>query len=432
MNYQEAREYLEHISKRGSLLGLETMRLLLEELGNPQDRLKFIHVAGTNGKGSVMSYLETILIRAGYRVGRYLSPVLFCYEEKIQVNGTYISKEEVAEDVDRIKEAVERLEAKELPLPTIFEVETAMSFLHFLRHNCDLVLLETGMGGREDATNLVTTTVLEILTSISMDHMEFLGDTLGKIAWNKAGIIKPGTICVCDEQKEEARLVIEETCRDMKASLQSVSTGRIHHVSYGLLEQSFDYETQNGEGYENLIIHLSGTCQIQNAATAVEAVSALKKLGYEISEAVVREGLSDTRWEGRFSLLRSEPMVVMDGAHNPDAAQKLMDAVHQYFEGRKIFYIFGVFSDKEYARIIDITAGRAEKIYTIATKDNPRAMPADELAEAVARVNPHVEAVGDARLAFERAMQEADREDVILIFGSLSHLWEAKEFFARA
>lgn len=424
MNYTQARQYLDEISAKGNLLGLDSIKILLSEMGNPQERLKYIHIAGTNGKGSVMSYLGAVLKSAGYKVGRYISPTLFCYEERIQINGTYISQEDVARLVTKIAKARAQIEARGEASATIFEVETVMSFLYFVEQQCDVVLLETGMGGREDATNVVNTTILEILSSISMDHMEFLGDTLGQIAWNKAGIIKKGTRVVSDVQKPEAMEVIKQVCQEQQANLHILEKDGITDIRYGLKEQQFNYC-----GLKNLTIHLAGTCQIRNAALAVDAALILKELGFGIEENHIREGLETTNWEGRFQIVKEDPMVIIDGAHNPDAAQVLMDAVHQYFDGKKIYYIFGVFSDKEYDKIIKITAPRAEKIFAVETKDNPRALPTEELVKAVQGINPSAVGAYDVKKALKLAMEEASKEDVILVFGSLSFLWEAREFF---
>lgn len=424
MTYEEARAYLDQVSVKGNVLGLESIRALLAELGNPQDRLKFVHFAGTNGKGSVAAYMESALRQAGYRVGRYVSPTLFSYEERIQVNGEYITREAVARLVEKIRDARLAAAEKGAPESTVFEVETAMSFLYFLEQGCDLVLLEVGMGGREDATNVVKTTVMEVLTSISMDHMEFLGHSLGEIAWNKAGIIKRGTPVISWPQEEEAMEAISRVCLEQEAKLKVMERREIENVRWGLESQSFTYR-----GLE-LSIHLAGTCQIENAALAAEALMALGDWGYPLSREQIVRGFDLTRWEGRFQVIHENPTVVMDGAHNPDAARVLMEAVERYFPDKKIYYIFGVFSDKEYDKIIEITAPRAEYIYTVQTRENPRALPAGDLARAAARVNPRVEAVGEVPQALKLALEKASPEDVILVFGSLSFLWEARQAFA--
>lgn len=422
MNYQEAREFIDQIQVRGSRPGLQAIKNLLELLGNPQDDLKFIHVAGTNGKGSVLAYLDGILREAGYLTGRYISPTLFSYRERIQAGGTYISREDFAEHTALVAKAMEEMEERDMVLPTVFEVETAIAFLHFRKMECDYVLLEAGMGGRMDATNIIRTPVLTVLTSISMDHMEYLGDTLEKIAWHKAGIMKRGIPVVSAHQEEEVAEVIFGEAALKGCRIVFVDPGEIREPVYGLEEQSFLYKDHGP-----LRVHLAGVHQLENAALAVEAADMLRYQGLEISGEQIRSGLERVVWKGRFTVLHREPYFVIDGAHNPDAARRLRASVEKYFADRKKYYIFGVFSDKEYDKIIDITADMAERIFTVETPDNPRALPAGKLAKAVARVNPSVEAVGDIREAVKKAYAAAGREDVILTFGSLSFLKEAEQ-----
>lgn len=421
MNYIEARKFIEEVSTRGSELGLTSITNLLDLLGNPQDQLKFIHVGGTNGKGSLLAYLESILRTEGYRVGRYISPTLFSYRERIQVSGSYISREDFARLLTRVAEAMEQMKLLGQGLPTVFEVETAVSFLYFQEMDCDLVLLEVGMGGRLDATNLIKTPVLTALTSISMDHMEFLGDTLAKIAWNKAGIFKEGVPAVAAHQKEEAQQVICKEAKEKHTDCHFVDLGLLTDVVYGLEKQQFSY----GE-FKNLEIHLAGKHQVENAALALECIESLRRSGYSVSDMSIREGLKNTQWKGRFTIIHKEPLVIIDGAHNPDAAQRLREAVETYFPEQKKYYIFGVFSDKEYDKIIESTAPLAEHIFAIETPDNPRALPAAQLAEAVRRVNPSVEAAESITDAVKKAFAAAQPEDVIVIFGSLSFLSEAE------
>lgn len=421
MNYTEARKFIDEVSTRGSELGLTSITNLLNLLGNPQDDLKFVHVGGTNGKGSLLAYLESILRTAGYQVGRYISPTLFSYRERIQVNGSYISREAFARLLTQVAEAMEQMKAQGMGLPTVFEVETAVSFLYFKETNCDLVLLEVGMGGRLDATNLIKTPVLTALVSISMDHMEFLGNTLAEIAWNKAGIFKDGVPAVSIGQKEEAAEVIRKEAAKKSTSCTFVDKGLFEDVVYGLEEQRFSYKE-----FKNMVIHLAGLHQIENAALALECIRSLRASGYPVADEAVREGLEKTQWKGRFTIIHREPMVIIDGAHNPDAAERLREAVEQYFPNKKKYYIFGVFSDKEYDKIIDSTAPMADHIFAIETPDNPRALPKEKLVEAVKPVNPSVEAAEDITDAVKKAFAAAGPEDVILIFGSLSFLGEVE------
>ena len=422
MNYIEARVYLDEVSKYGSVLGLESMRELLHRLGDPQNELKFIHISGTNGKGSVLAYLSTILTGAGYRTGRYISPTLFSYRERIQVDGEYIEKESLARHVTAIAAAAEEMQKAGLPSPTVFEMETALAFLYFKEKRCDIVTLEVGCGGLLDATNVITTTLMEVIASISMDHTDLLGDTLAKIAAQKAGIIKPDTMVVSAQQKSEAAQVIEDTCKEQHCTLQMVDESKISNVHYGAEGQTFSYKT-----WENVAISLAGSYQIKNAALALEGVEALRKLGYALSDQQVREGLLHTAWRGRFTTLRRDPTVIIDGAHNPAAALELKESLERYFPGKTLYFVMGMFKDKDYAQVIDLTAPLARHIITVETPGNPRALPARELAEAVGKVNPSVEWADSVAHGIEKALAMAGKEDAVIVFGSLSFLGEAAD-----
>lgn len=421
MNYEEAREYLDQVSKGGSVLGLDNMRELLKRLGNPQDSLKFVHISGTNGKGSVLAYLSTVFKEAGYRTGRYISPTLFSYREKIQVNEKFIGREDLSRLTEKVKAAAEEMQNCAAGDPTIFEIETALAFLYFVEQKCDIVILETGLGGALDATNVITTPVMEIIASISMDHMEFLGDTLGKIAYQKAGIIKPDTSVVSAMQQPEAMDVICNVCRERDCTFQTVDPEQIKDISYGYEGQSFSYKN-----WENIKISLMGSYQIKNAALALEAINALRKLGYDLKDRAVYQGMKKAIWKGRFTLISKDPVILMDGAHNPAAAEELVRSLKLYYAGKKFYYIFGMFRDKDYEQVIRLTAPMAEHIITVQTPGNPRALPAAELKEAVAEVNPSVEAAESLRMAVNQVMERIDSDSVVVIFGSLSFLGEAE------
>lgn len=421
MNYEEAREYLDQVSKGGSVLGLDNMRELLKRLENPQDSLKFVHISGTNGKGSVLAYVSTVFKEAGYRTGRYISPTLFSYREKIQVNERFIGREDLARLTEEVKKAAEEMQNSGKGFPTIFEIETALAFLYFAEQKCDIVILETGLGGALDATNVITTSVMEVITSISMDHMEFLGDTLGKIALQKAGIIKPHTSVVSAVQDMEAMEVIRDVCRKKECVFDTVDQEQIKDISYGYEGQSFSYKD-----WKNIKISLMGSYQIKNAALALEAIEALRKLGYELNDKAVYQGMKTAVWKGRFTVISKEPFIIMDGAHNQAAAEELVRSLKLYYPGKKFYYIFGMFRDKDYHQVIRLTAPLAEHIVTVETPENPRALPAEELKKAVAEVNPSVEAAGSLRMAVNRVMEQIDKDAVIVIFGSLSFLGEAE------
>lgn len=419
MNYEESRVYLDDVAKYGSVLGLDNMRELLKRLGDPQEDLKIIHIGGTNGKGSVLAYLSTILKEAGYRVGRYISPTLFSYRERIQINEKYIKKESLARLTTQIRSCIDEMVREGRDHPTAFEIETALCFLYFREEKCDFVTLEVGMGGSTDATNVIKKPVMEVLAAISMDHMGFLGNTLAEIAQCKAGIIKPDTMVVSMRQKSEAMEIVEQTCQSQGCTLRIADAALADHVIYGCEMQSFSYG-----GYEKLEISLAGSYQIANAVLAVEAVKGLQSLGYEIPEDAMRKGLKKTVWRGRFTVLGREPYFIIDGAHNRDGAKVLADSLGRYFPDKKMHYIMGVFKDKEYEAIIDETAPFAADVIAVETPNNPRALPAEQLAEAWRLRMPDVSYEKNIEKAVKISLQKAGKDDVILAFGSLSFLDE--------
>lgn len=426
MNYEESRVYLDEISRYGSVLGLDNMKELLDRLGNPQKDLKFIHISGTNGKGSVLAYLSTILSGAGYKTGRYISPTLDTYREKIQVDGEYIEKDSLARHVTKIAKATEDMKKCNAGIPTQFEVETVLAFLYFKEKNCDIVVLETGLGGTLDATNIIDTSILEIIMPVSMDHQSFLGDTIEEIAKQKAGIIKENTQVVSACQIPQALEVIREVCNEKKAELIVSDLKKLSIKSRCINQQVFDYKQ-----WKDVSISLAGSYQPSNAIVALDAVSVLRQQGFELSDKHVLEGLRKTVWKGRFTAISNEPVIVMDGAHNPAGARELIKSLDLYFKDKKMVYIFGVFSDKAYEEMIDITAPRAEHIITVETKDNPRALSASLLRDAVSKVNSSCEESASLEDAMSKALAMArqDNDRVIVIFGSLSFLAEAEQAF---
>lgn len=419
MNYEESRVYLDDAAKYGSVLGLGNMRELMDRLGNPQNDLKIIHIGGTNGKGSVLAYLSTILKESGFRVGRYSSPTLFSYRERIQINESYIRKDSLARLTTQIRDCVDEMVRVGKPHPTVFEIETALCFLYFKEEKCDLVLLEVGMGGDLDATNIVAKPVMEVLTKISMDHMAFLGGTLGEIAACKAGIIKPGTLVVSVRQKPEAMEVIRRRCREQGCTLRIADERLAENVSYGMERQTFSY----GD-YQNLEISLAGTYQIQNAVLAVETVRGLMNLGYDIPKLALRRGLESAVWRGRFTILMKKPYFIIDGAHNSDGARELARSVEQYFPGRRIRCIMGVFRDKEYEKIIQRTAPFVKSVIAVETPGNERALPAKELAGVWEAYCQEVSWEESIEQAVQKSLSLAGEDEVILAFGSLSFLGE--------
>lgn len=417
MNEKQALEYVDSWKQYGSVLGLTTMTELCSRLGNPQNDLRFVHIAGTNGKGSVLAYVSSVLKTAGYKVGKYISPVIFEYRERIQVNERAITKKAMCECLDRIKEACDSMVRDGLPHPTAFEAETAMAFLYFKKAACDIVILETGLGGRLDATNVIPPAAVTVIASVSMDHMAVLGKTLTEIAGEKAGIIKENSPVVVMEQAEEVLKVCRQKAEQVHTSLITADAGKASHVRYGIERQQFDYD-----GLKNLEIIMPGKCQIDNCVLAIETLKMLQKAGFVISEQQLRKGLSQTRWTGRFSVIGHKPLFVVDGAHNEDAARKLADSIRFYFTNKKIVYIMGILKDKEYEKIVAETAAYGEQIITITPPDNERALSGYELAKTVMEYNPHVTTADSLEEAVEMAYLLADKNAVILAFGSLSYL----------
>ena len=422
MNETQVMEYIEQMSGLGIVPGLDSIRELCRRLGNPQKELKFVHVAGTNGKGSVSAYIATVLQEAGYRVGRYISPVIFEYRERIQVNGRMITKTALCQRMEQIKTVCDDMVCEGLPQPTSFEIETALGFLYFLEKTCDIVVLETGMGGLLDATNIVENTVAAVLTSISMDHMKFLGNTLEEITEQKAGVMKRGCAVVSADQCTEITNVILRKAKDLSCLVSIVDPRKICKVQYGLERQHFDYGSR-----KKLEISLAGRYQVENAALAVEVIDILGKKGFSVTEEQLRKGLRETRWPGRFTMIKKRPVFIVDGAHNEDAAKRLAESITFYFTNRKIIYIMGVLRDKEYEKIIALTHQYADHIITVTSPGNPRALSAYELALEVAKVHPKVTAVDSLEEAVEMSLLLADSEDVIIAFGSLSYLGRLME-----
>lgn len=417
MKYQEAVEYIESLSKYGIKPGLETIRELCRRVGNPQDGLEFVHIAGSNGKGSTLALVSSVLKCAGYKVGRYISPTIFEYRERIQVGDRSITQKRLCELTEQLKLVCEEMVADGFHHPTPFEFETAMAFLYFKETAVDMVLLETGMGGRGDATNLITTTRVAVLASISMDHMQYLGNTMEKIAGEKAGIIKPGCLVVSQQQEEEAAEVIRRECEEKGAELTFVNKGLLKRVRYALSGQTLHYGS-----YKDVKVQLMGTYQTENAMLALEVVEALKKSGMEISDDAVYAGMNQAKWPGRFQVIGKKPYFVVDGAHNEDAAKKLAESIDFYFTNKRIIFIMGILRDKEYEKIIRHTVGLADQIITVKTPNNPRAMDSYELASEIAKVHGSVTAAASLEEAVELAYLLAGRDDVIVAFGSLSYL----------
>ena len=424
MDFLEAQNYLEKVrSQKGIVLGLDTMRHLMAKLNNPQDKVKFIQVAGTNGKGSTAAYLTSILSEAGIKVGRYTSPAVFSSTEQYFACGSCISESEYAKGMTAVAEAAACLDGE---TPTAFEQETALAFWYFAQKGCELAILEAGLGGDMDATNIVTTTVCSIITSISMDHCRILGNKLSEIAAHKAGIIKPGAPVICIEQKEDAMESIRAAAKAADTPLYEVHRDEVRQIFSDKRESIVFFRE-----FENLHLKMLGSCQPENAALAVQAASVLSR-SYPIEKKHIYDGIEKTRWGGRFELHSGSPDIILDGAHNPDGIRRLRESVNQMFGAVPICYVCGVLADKDYEKEIEILFGRASKVLTV-TPPSPRAMKSTDLKAAIKNRFPQLKVIAfEGNDDIEKAMEAAtSQENPVVVCGTLTILARVKEWMKR-
>lgn len=424
MDFLEAQNYLEKVrSQKGIVLGLDTMRHLMAKLNNPQDKVKFIQVAGTNGKGSTAAYLTSILSEAGIKVGRYTSPAVFSSTEQYFACGSCISESEYAKGMTAVAEAAACLDGE---TPTAFEQETALAFWYFAQKGCELAILEAGLGGDMDATNVVTTTVCSIITSISMDHCRILGNKLSEIAAHKAGIIKPGAPVICIEQKEDAMEPIRKAAKAADTPLYEVHRDEVRQIFSDKRESIVFFRE-----FENLHLKMLGSCQPENAALAVQAASVLSR-SYPIEKKHIYDGIEKTRWGGRFELHSGSPDIILDGAHNPDGIRRLRESVNQMFGAVPICYVCGVLADKDYEKEIEILFGRASNVFTV-TPPSPRAMKSTDLKAAIKKRFSQLKVISfDSEDGIEKAMEAAvSQNNPVVVCGTITILARVKEWMKR-
>lgn len=424
MDFLEAQNYLEKVrSQKGIVLGLDTMRHLMAKLNNPQDKVKFIQVAGTNGKGSTAAYLTSILSEAGIKVGRYTSPAVFSSTEQYFACGSCISESEYAKGMTAVAEAAASLDGE---TPTAFEQETALAFWYFAQKGCELAILEAGLGGDMDATNIVTTTVCSIITSISMDHCRILGNKISEIAAHKAGIIKPGAPVICIEQKEDAMEPIRAAAKAADTPLYEVHRDEVRQIFSDKRESIVFFRE-----FENLHLKMLGSCQPENAALAVQTASVLSR-SYPIEKKHIYDGIEKTRWGGRFELHSGSPDIILDGAHNPDGIRRLRESVNQMFGAVPICYVCGVLADKDYEKEIEILFGRASNVFTV-TPPSPRAMKSTDLKAAIKKRFSQLKVTSfDSEDGIEKAMEAAvSQNNPVVVCGTLTILARVKEWMKR-
>ena len=422
MNYDEAIKYIKETAKFGSKYGLERTEKILEFLGNPHKHIKTIHVAGTNGKGSTTAMLTSILMDAGYNVGTYISPYIEEFEERIQINRNNIPKEELAEVVTEVSKAVSKVVDLGYINPTEFEIITCAGFLYFHKKNIDYAVIEVGLGGRLDSTNVITP-ILSIISSISLDHTQILGDTLDKIAYEKAGIIKGNVPVILFPQEKVAEDVIEKTCREKNSKLIKVPRDISEYVAVtsNTLEgkeiktQQINLKNEYIDSYE---LSLLGKHQILNSTVVVYAARELMNLGIKISKDNIVNGLKSVQWPGRLEIMKNNPLVVIDGAHNIDGIKKLTESIDLYFKYNKLILILGILADKQVEDMIETIAPKAERIISV-TPHSDRAELAEDLKIEIEKLGVSCEAIDSYEEAYKKALSYCNDDDLLLISGSL-------------
>lgn len=409
MTGQEAIEYIHSYNWEKHEPGLHRIRRLLHALQDPQKELKFVHVAGTNGKGSVCSMLAVVLHEAGYCVGLNTSPYITTFHERIRVNGEMISDTELAELTERVRPVAEAMDEH----PTEFELITAIAMLYFKKKRCDIVVLEVGLGGELDASNVIDCPEVAVLTAMGMDHMAILGPTLADIAASKAGIIKPGGAVVSYGGCPEADDVFRRVCADRGAALRELDTAGLGNIRLDLTGAEFDFGK-----YKGLRIPLAGAYQTRNAAAAVTVLDTLREKGWKIPEEAIYRGLRKVQWPGRFEVLRQSPLVLLDGAHNAHGMQAAMESLRMLLPGQKVVVVLGILADKDVGEMLDLLVPLTEKAFVI-RPDSPRALGAEALCALLHSRGVQAVACEHVEQAVEAAVRAVGRSGTVCALGSL-------------
>lgn len=398
MDYKAALEYINGVSWLGSKPGLERVRVLLTGLGNPEKKLKFVHIAGTNGKGSICAYLASVLKKAGYKTGLFTSPYIARFNERMKINGREIGDTELADIVEKVKPVADAMDDH----PTEFEMMTAAALLWFSERGCDIVVLEVGLGGRLDATNIIPCPECAVIANIGLDHTAILGSTVEEIAAEKAGIVKTGGEVVMYQQQGEVMRTVRDICDERGAELTVPDFDDI----------SLEFDTREGQVFsykgENYAIALLGEHQLYNAVCAIEAVEVLRRRGWEIEHDALEAGLYATAWPARFEIIEAEPWFVVDGGHNPQCALALSDALKRYFPDEKKVLLLGVLKDKDYDGIIEILAPQFDAFVTV-TPNSERALSAEALGEKLEKFGKPVSVIGDVSNGVREALNLAEQ-----------------------
>ena len=421
MNYEEALEYIHDTRWRGRRRGLARIKQMLEIMGNPQKDLKFVHVAGTNGKGSTTACIASVLKAAGYKTGMYTSPFIARYNERMQINNEQIPDEKLAELVTKLAPIADSLPDH----PSEFEFGTAVAFQFFKDENCDVVVLEVGMGGEFDATNSIDESEVSVFTAIGLDHMEYLGPTTADIARTKGGIIKEnGTVCSYGTDAP-ANAEIEKICADKHATLHYADFSKIKNTEFTLDGTTFDY------GDRHIKLALPGSYQPYNCVLAMTAIDCLIEKGWKISEENILEGLRTVYWPGRFEILSRSPIFVLDGGHNAHGITAATESLRKLFPDRKMIFCMGVMADKDYDDMLDLMIPLAEEFFTM-TPNNTRSLPAEKLAEQIRAKGIKATAYDTIDEGVAAAIREAGTDRIVCAIGSLYYSADVKNAARKA
>ncbi len=440
MNYSQAEEYLNTFTNYEQIPGisyaqpgysLRHVKELLNRMSNPQVAARTVHIAGTKGKGSVAAMIAQVLTRSGYRTGRYTSPHLHDLRERITIDGSMISQDDFAAAMAEVKPFIEAMKQDcSFRQFTYFEALTALALAYFRKERVDFQVLEVGLGGRLDATNVVAKPAVSVITSISLDHTQILGNSLEQIAREKAGIVKSGCWVVISPQPEEAASVISDICREKKAKVVRVGKDITWHKTAGdLHQQSLVIQGRTGE-YQ-VSIPLLGDFQLENAATSVAALEILSSAGFAVSATSIAHGLARVRWPGRFQILRQHPTVLVDGAHNVASMKRLVNNVKAYFPQKQILLVFGTSCDKDIPGVINELVSLAPQVI-VTRASHSRAAPLSTLTAEFTKHGVEPETKGTVPEAISRALSLADKTDVICVTGSLFVVAEALDYFSGA
>lgn len=430
MNYEEAIDFIHSTYKFGSKLGLANITKLTELLGNPQNSYKIIHIAGTNGKGSTSNMIHDVLMDAGYKTGLFISPFLEEFTERIQINKVHIDKKSLARITSLVKEKIEIMLNEGYNHPTEFEVVTAIGFKYFQEQHIDFLVLEVGLGGRFDATNVVTNTLVSVITSISYDHTEYLGDTLEKIAFEKSGIIKENSKVVIYPQEDNVVNTIVQIANERHADYYLTDKNNIEKISGNLTGQLFKYLKTDVFNLPEVKINFLGEHQLYNALTVLRTLEIVKLSGYHITEKNIINGLADCRFAGRFEILHENPVIVLDGGHNINGIEYFSKAVKEYFKDNKIILFFGMLKDKNPKDVLPFLIPLCKEIYTL-TPNNPRAMEAHDLARLISD-NYDINATPlNSYEDIIDIVKNADTKEYIAFVGSLYMIGEVRTLLKK-